>query len=584
MIRRFIQSSGAIWVICFGLIPIIIASRWSTLSQMLVEKHDFRQTQTAYQTLTLARGEGSLLRPVLPIFGSPWTVPFEFPSFQYVASVLLRIFNLEIDFANRFTSLLFFVACLFPLYFIARQLMSQVAAFCTIVIFAFSPLSIQWSRASLIEYCALFFGLSFVLSLNKIWRTSSVTQICIASSCGALCGATKGTTLVPMILMAPILLPGIINTTIHLKKNLKLLTSVAIPIAISGVFTQLWTIWADHIKESNPATQWLTSQKLQQWNFGTINQRLIFNNWSGIIDRINDLSSVSWSLIVIALVVLFDVRSRKIISCLLTSGFGTVAIFFNLYLVHDYYLTAISFLFVLATGVALDGLSRLISIHLLRSISILAATTVLLVFSLTTQHEYWKIAYVKHGRPGSELRALSTRDQLAFVSYGSWNPQLLYYAQRRGMMLDPRAASLDYLQSLPDIKKYDFYAGDIQRPDVMKIRGWYLPIGSQTTRIDDELDAFKKWGLAIGSIPVAANFVPTTKKSLTCNGTDTFDLRKIPVGSLVRTVSDQDQFLNLSPSFQAVPVGTQIQIIGDIDKTLSTEITCQDKGEVLFEW
>ena len=57
-----------------------------TFDQPLVERHNFRQTQTAF-TARIYHEEGiDLFDPKLPVLGPPWEVPFEFPLFQAAAS------------------------------------------------------------------------------------------------------------------------------------------------------------------------------------------------------------------------------------------------------------------------------------------------------------------------------------------------------------------------------------------------------------------------------------------------------------------------------------------------------------------
>ena len=60
-----------------------------TLGAPLVDRHPFRQTQTAF-TARIFHEEGiDLLHPKLPVLGAPWEVPFEFPAFQAVAAVVM---------------------------------------------------------------------------------------------------------------------------------------------------------------------------------------------------------------------------------------------------------------------------------------------------------------------------------------------------------------------------------------------------------------------------------------------------------------------------------------------------------------
>jgi hypothetical protein len=52
---------------------------WPTLGRPLLERHAFRQTQTAH-TARIYHEQGiDLLHPKLPVLGEPYEVPFEFP-------------------------------------------------------------------------------------------------------------------------------------------------------------------------------------------------------------------------------------------------------------------------------------------------------------------------------------------------------------------------------------------------------------------------------------------------------------------------------------------------------------------------
>ena len=57
-----------------------------TLDQPLLEKHAWRQTQTAYSARIFHEQGIDLLHPKLPVFGEPFEAPFEFPLCQAAAS------------------------------------------------------------------------------------------------------------------------------------------------------------------------------------------------------------------------------------------------------------------------------------------------------------------------------------------------------------------------------------------------------------------------------------------------------------------------------------------------------------------
>ena len=61
-----------------------------TLDRPLLEKHAFRQTQTAYTARIFHEQGIDLLHPKVPVLGEPLEVPFEFPLFQALAALVLR--------------------------------------------------------------------------------------------------------------------------------------------------------------------------------------------------------------------------------------------------------------------------------------------------------------------------------------------------------------------------------------------------------------------------------------------------------------------------------------------------------------
>jgi hypothetical protein len=209
---------------------------------------------------------------------------------------------------------------------------------------------------------------------------------------------------------------------------------------------------------------------------------------------------------------------------------------------------------------------------------------ILLGYSIENGHPYWASAYTKYPRGDSELGMLSTPDQQAFVSWGGWNPLVLYYANRKGMMLTPQAVTLDYLKSLPDLEKYDFYAGNPDWPDVMTMRGWYTPVGQYLTRIDNRAEDMSEFGMAFSSMPVDDSYKFTNVKTLQCAGVDSLDLRKIPAGTTIKISSTGSNYFSVSQNLQSVPVGKSIKIFSDIPSNNSANLTCGGGGVIDLEW
>ena len=58
------------------------------LNQPIADLHQFRQTQTAITAYWIWRG-GPWLAYETPVLGYPWSIPYEFPIFQYLLAALL---------------------------------------------------------------------------------------------------------------------------------------------------------------------------------------------------------------------------------------------------------------------------------------------------------------------------------------------------------------------------------------------------------------------------------------------------------------------------------------------------------------
>ena len=579
-IGRLVQSKSEIFVISL----VVFVTRWSTLMQPLVERHDFRQTQTAFTTLTMADGQGGLFSSKLPLFGAPWELPLEFPLFQYIASIAYKVFNLNIDFANRVTALSFFCLCLFPLQTIALRYMSRLGAFLACLLFAFSPFAIQWSRASLIEYCVVFFGLLFVSFSLEYWERPSWSTGVVAALCGATAGLIKVTTLLPMIIFLVILILNKRELFSELSRNLrKILGAAAILLSVL-ITTQMWVKFSDHIRASNPATVWLTQSRLNQWNFGTLQQRQEILNWKVLYERIDQLISPPSTILIFILIGVIARRSRRLVLASLISTLLTMAVFFNLYIVHDYYLIAISFTVALIVAGTIDAIWSTIKTKRVQVIGWVLIPILTIGYTVVDGKSYWASAYNKYPRLDSELAQLSQPHQQAFVSWGGWNSLILYYANRKGMMLTPEAISLAYLKSLPDLNKYDFYAGNTDWPDVMKIRGLYSPAGQFVTRIDNNINDLRALGVVFGNIPTPPNQIFVNAKVMQCNGTDALNLREIPMGTYIKITNSDSQHFSVSQNLQSVPVGTSIQIVNEIPKNNSGMLVCGGDDAILLEW
>ena len=152
----------------FALMILATLVRLPTLSQPLQENHGFRQTQTAYTAVIYHEQGVSLLHPKLPVFGAPFEAPFEFPLFQALAAGVMS-WGLSADVAMRTTALACFLLSAMLLWGLVRHVGGRVAAMTTLALFLFSPFSLLWSRASMIEYLAVAGALGWLWA-GLLWR------------------------------------------------------------------------------------------------------------------------------------------------------------------------------------------------------------------------------------------------------------------------------------------------------------------------------------------------------------------------------------------------------------------------------
>jgi hypothetical protein len=81
--------------------------------------NDFRQSQTALTAYWLDR-EPHGLAYITPVLGYPWSVPFEYPVYQWIVVLLMKV-GVPLVVGGRIVSFAAFVGCLVPLKVMARD-------------------------------------------------------------------------------------------------------------------------------------------------------------------------------------------------------------------------------------------------------------------------------------------------------------------------------------------------------------------------------------------------------------------------------------------------------------------------------
>jgi len=414
------------------------AVRLPTMSQQLLEHHGFRQTQTAYTAVIFHEQGVNLLHPQLPVFGAPFEVPFEFPLFQALAAGVMS-WGLSADAAMRTTALACFLLSALLLWGLVRHIGGRVAAMVTLALYIFSPFSLLWSRASLIEYLAVAGALGWLWA-GLLWQERRRFVYAAAAIAGGLVVMLVKPTTGAFWLLPLLAYPtGREGRGWRSWLRARMDPVLAVIIVVPFVAAMAWTGHADAIKGASPATQWLTSSRLSEWNYGSLDQRLTFASWSRIVGRVTtQLTGFPGWLLPLAALIGIRTRTAQFWAALAAVPILTILTFFNLYVVHDYYLVAVSPLLAAVMGFAFARLWHALAptrgpIFLLSALVAWMGALLLLAPAFWTRG-YWdgRVSDV-YPEVAEVARLTLPTDLIAFDGYG-WTPEVPYYSRRIGRM------------------------------------------------------------------------------------------------------------------------------------------------------
>jgi hypothetical protein len=292
----------------------------------------------------------------------------------------------------------------------------------------------QWGFAVLIDYLSVLLflvGIYFILKNNfqKIYLLIGLSLITIAT-------CVKLTTYVVFI---PLIIYILSNKIIKQKLQV-ILIFIVNPI----IFSYLWSVYADSIKNDNPYTIWLTSKNLISWNFGTISQRLDPPTYLRLINRHEDLILGIPLLLVLILVLFYfnnELISKKhklITLSLMLGAIGGPFVFINLYFVHDYYMIANNILVTTIVVVVLYNFVRVFSkkYFTLQTLFLLTFCVFLTWVSPLGIQYFNNLASKPEDGERSKMLNSNTQesDLILALECNTWDPTLFYYADRRGLM------------------------------------------------------------------------------------------------------------------------------------------------------
>ena len=513
-----------------ALLLLAVAVHRGTMGQQLVEQHGFRQTQTAMTAVDFRTNGIDLLHPRVPVFGPRAEVPFEFPLFQALATIPMNL-GVNADASLRVTALACFLLTAVLLYGLVRRVGDRLVAFFTLAAFLFSPFGLEWSRASLVEFLATAGAVGFVWAGIE-WRERRhwlfVVLAVVAGSVAMLVKITTGVFwILPLVLYTAAKESRGFRAWCRTRLDPGLILAVVIPL-LAGV---VWTRHADAIKASDAATRWLTSANLQSWNFGTLAQRTVSENWTTILDRIEQLL-VGRSLFVVLLVLAlwWGRRQRFWLGMALVVVLAPV-VFFNLYVVHDYYLAAIAPALAALVGLVVAQVWRIVTAWLPGRSGLLVAGVLVVAWfgwllwpaSSYVDRMYHPVAdpYVE---AASEVSGLTPSGAPIVVLGEAWNPTMPYYAGRSAFMYTKQIGDPSVLDRLPsEGYHYVFSFDPLDDPlHILDRWAWIGVLGARTYVVGSRREDVEGASVVASSAPVT--LPAATAVRLPCDATTSISL------------------------------------------------------------
>jgi hypothetical protein len=481
-VRTFLSSPRASWWLIGAAIAVGTLIRIPQLGHGLAEAYAFRQTQTAFVARQYAENGIDLLHTPLPVFGPESDVPMEFPLWQGIAALLMMA-GAPADVAVRTLALVSFQLCALLLALLVRRWHGAATAVVATVLLQFLPFGLLWGAASLIDFFSVALALLMVLGIDAWFRERRVGWL-VAGSLGAVLAFLVKVTTVPswgLLLVVSLVL--MVRERGWAGSWRRLLTGALGPV-LGFVAALGWTAYADGIKKAEPLTAFLTSSELRSWNFGSLSQRLDAEGYLAVLERIaGEIAGPALFGLLIAIAA--AVFQPRLDARLRTLGWILVAasaplVFFNLYVVHSYYLIAIYPAIVAAMAIGFVWLFRVLPVRAWQRATLAALAAVLLLAGTAlTPNGHVDLAQWASGNPRPALSSLlldqTERDDLIVMIGCDWDPTFLYYGERTGLMF--RGSDAGDTWTTQDVRDYGFLFncqdGTLDPAD-------YLPPGTTT--------------------------------------------------------------------------------------------------------
>jgi hypothetical protein len=441
--------------------------------------YPFRESQTAISADYLLREPaGGMLAYQLPILGTPWRIPLEFPLFQQLTAWVASL-GISVAQSGRLVSLVFFILCVATTLQLWRklELPNQWAPIFAALLIA-SPIYGVFSTAHLIESLALFLGLMIILGSVRLLQGASWAWLAVVAVFGALAAMVKITTWLPCALAATLYAA---TSAYHSYKNgqwsetRKRHLAWVLAMGLGFLAGVLWSVWSKNIRNANPLGE---AGANLSWVSGTLKDHLSPKLWALLLGKHSLLLFGPLGLLAPVVLILAwfkggGVKNRvnQIMLAATMAYLAHVLVFFNLNLIHDYYLFEEGLFLLLAVACALITLLTHASPRWTWAPLFLATSMLLTGLAYGwTKCNYHDFAFEQAG-----CLLKQAKQPGAFVTFGfDWSSRVPFEAGRKALMLSDRSPTF-LTRILETNKQVEFFA-------VASIGNDYAPIAKEAAQ------------------------------------------------------------------------------------------------------
>lgn len=417
----------------------------ASLNRPLIDQHGFRQAQTAISVWWMLHG-GRWWDYETPVLGAGWSVPFEFPLFQWIVAIFVRAFGVPLDAAGRLVSYFWLICCIPSAAALVRSYrLPASSTLCFAILLLASPVYLFWGRAFLLETQAVALGFLMLAAFHRFLLGRGLVMLAIALLASIAVCLTKITTALSFLALAGLMTLVTLRQAWSGRRGLVWLLAGAALVGLTGpILFEMWTRHADALKSANPLTAPLasTSPMLTAWNFGTLQQRFSVRMVVALSRSIIDVGGLIAPLLLGIVVIWYfrgthETRARTgpIIVALLVGWFLPYAVFANLHVKHNYYQAGNAALLIAALAVAIGSIAERT-----RPTALLALLAALMV----SQYARFATGFLPSMREGMAARdyavgrlvgAHAPAGSVVFATGLDWSSVMPYYAERRAILV-----------------------------------------------------------------------------------------------------------------------------------------------------